>query len=193
MFTGIIETVGTVAEVRGASPVRLTLASPWPGEPKVGDSISVDGCCLTVVETNADRIAFEAATETLARTTIGALARGDRVNLERALAVGSRLDGHLVTGHVDGVGTIGARAQRGSAVYFRIELPAELGRYVAARGSIALAGVSLTVTDVTTSACEVGIIPHTLQVTTFGNLAAGAHINVEVDLIARYVERIFHR
>lgn len=191
MFTGLVETVGRVRAATGHSPRRLTIESSIPtAEVELGASVAIDGCCLTVVEKHSDALSFEAATETLQRTTLGALKAGDRVNLERALRVGDRLGGHLVAGHVDAVGTVAVREKRGSAVYFGITTPWEVLRLTAPRGSITIAGVSLTVTDVTQDACFVGVIPHTMEVTTFGDLQVGAPVNLEADLVARYLERL---
>jgi riboflavin synthase len=193
MFTGLVETMGTVVAATGSTPRRLTIQSPLPhGEVRLGDSVAVDGCCLTVVAADATGLAFEAATETLARTTLGGLAVGARVNLERALRLGDRLGGHLVAGHVDGVGTVRERAQRGSALYVGIEAPREVGRLTAPRGSITVAGVSLTVTEVRDMTFWVGLIPHTLGATTLGALQVGDRVNLEADLLARYLERLLH-
>jgi len=191
MFTGLVETVGTIAAAAGDSPRRLTITSELPGaDTKLGDSVAIDGCCLTVVEIGNGTLSFEAATETLARTTLGSLRQGDRVNLERALAVGDRLGGHFVSGHVDGIGTVRVREQRGSALYLGVDAPDEVARLTSPRGSIAIAGVSLTVTDVQGSVIYVGLIPHTLEVTTLGKLQTGSPVNLEADLLARYVDRL---
>ncbi len=191
MFTGLVETIGTVRTASGEQPRRLTIESSLPNaDIVIGESIAIDGCCMTVVEISAQGLAFEAATETLKRTTIGQLSAGDRVNLERSLAVGDRLGGHIVTGHVDCIGIVRAREQRDSALYLAIEVPPEVARLTAARGSTTLAGVSLTVTDVTDEIISVGLIPHTLSVTTLGERKLGDSINVEADLLARYVERL---
>lgn len=191
MFTGLVETLGTLVAVTGTSPKRLTIASSLPmADIAIGDSIAIDGCCLTVVEKSSAGLSFEAATETLLRTTLGELKVGDTVNLERALLATARLGGHIVTGHVDCVAKVTHVDLRGSALYVGIELPADLARLVAARGSITVAGVSLTVTDVQNNTFFVGLIPHTLQVTTLGRVAIGGRMNIEVDLLARYVERL---
>ena len=192
MFTGLVESQGTVARSTGDTLRRLTIASDLPApDIRVGDSIAIDGCCLTVVANSAEGLAFEAATETLQRTTIGELKAGDTVNLERALRLGDRLDGHLVAGHVDGVGTVRAREHKGSALYLAIEAPLEVARLTAARGSITVAGVSLTVTGVDGHVFSVGLIPHTVNVTTLGKLQMGQRVNLEADLFARYVERLW--
>jgi riboflavin synthase len=191
MFTGLIETVGKVSAVSGTSPKRITIASSYDSEDvAIGASIAIDGCCLTVVEKGTKGLIFEAATETLKRTTIGSLKEGSRVNLERSLKLGDRLDGHLVLGHVDGLGRVTARQQEGSAWYLAIEAPEELAPLIAARGSVTVAGVSLTVTDVAGRVFRVGLIPHTWQVTTLADYAEGAPINLEADVMARYVQRL---
>lgn len=191
MFTGLIETVGQLRATRGRTPVRLTIASSIPtAEVALGDSVAIDGCCLTVVAKDGETLSFEAATETLERTTLGRLRIGDRVNLERALKLNDRLGGHLVLGHVDGLGTIRMREPRGSAVYFGVEAPREVLRLTAPRGSIAVAGVSLTVTAVDPKQLYVAVIPHTLGATTMEGFEIGTPVNLEADLLARYVERL---
>ena len=190
MFTGLIETVGTVRAATGDSPRRLTIASELPGaEVKVGDSIAIDGCCLTVVEKGGVELSFEAATETLSRTTLVHLHAGDRVNLERSLAAAGRLDGHMVMGHVDGVGIVRLREQRQSALYLGVTAPTDVLPLVAPRGSIAIAGVSLTVAAVEGELVTVALIPHTLAKTTLEGLKVGARVNLEADILARYVAR----
>ncbi len=191
MFTGLVETMGELASASGASPRRLTIASRLPaGEIDIGDSIAIDGCCLTVVEKGREGLVFEAATETLQRTTLGELAVGSRVNLERALLPQDRLGGHIVLGHVDGVGVVRRRKQDGSALYLGIEAPAEIRRLIASQGSVTVAGVSLTVTSVEDPLFFVGLIPHTLGVTTLGALEPGSRVNLEADVVARYLERL---
>lgn len=191
MFTGLVETVGTLAAATGGNPRRLTIATSLASEPvRLGDSVAIEGCCLTVVAADARTLAFEAATETLTRTTLGKLNVGAPVNLERALRLGDRLGGHLVTGHVDGVGTVRARAQVGGSLQLTIEAPAELAHLTAARGSITVAGVSLTVASVSGRQFMVGLVPHTVSVTTLGDLKPGDSVNLEADLIARYLERM---
>lgn len=188
VFTGIIDTIGTVA---GAEPFgegrRLTLSAPWAGSLAVGESVAVDGVCLTVVEAGAEAFAVEAVRETMALTTIGSWAPGRRVHLERALAVGDRLGGHLVQGHVDCVGTVQAMERQGENRYIAVTLPS--GRELAApRGSIAVNGVSLTVFRLAREGVELSIVPHTWRATTFADLVPGAGVNIEYDLIARYVK-----
>lgn len=196
MFTGIIEGMGEVravlAEARG---VRLALAlPPVIGRLARGGSLAVDGACLTVVEVGAGEVACQAIAETLRRTTLGRLRPGARVNLERSLEVGGRLEGHWVQGHVDGRARVAERAPEGESVRFDLELldPA-LGRYVVAKGSIALDGVSLTVGEVHGAHFTVYLIPHTLAVTALGERRPGDEVNVEVDILAKYLEHLIGR
>jgi riboflavin synthase len=156
----------------------------------MGESISVSGCCLTVVAFDEAGFEVDASAETLAKTTLGDVAVGSRVNLERAAKLGDRMGGHLVSGHVDGVGSVVARKPLGDAFELRFRLPHELARYVAAKGSICIDGTSLTINGVEGDECWVAIIPATARATTLGNAAAGTRVNVEVDLVARYVARI---
>lgn len=193
MFTGIVQTVGRVRqlEARGGD-VRISVEA---GDMdmnaiKLGDSIAVNGCCLTVIEKLAGGFAADASRETLNLTTLGALEPGSPVNLETALTLATPLGGHLVSGHVDGVGTVRERYDDARSVRFSIELPAELARYVAKKGSICVDGVSLTVNEVNAAIFEVNIIPHTLEHTVIGNYVAGTRVNIEVDLVARYLERM---
>lgn len=191
MFTGLVEGTGRVSEARGDNPRQLRIDINWKGgSPQIGDSIAVDGCCLTAVRVDGDGAVFQAATETLARTTMGQLEAGSRVNIERSLRVGDRLDGHLVMGHVDEVGRIIECQQRGSALYLGAEVSPEIARFIAAQGSVTLAGVSLTVTHVEGVRFWVGLIPHTLDVTALGDYQVGDGINIEVDVLARYVARL---
>ncbi len=191
MFTGLVETMGVLAERTARGPgARLVIHATLANEPlAMGESISVDGCCLSAVELGQDRFAVDATAETLARTTLGTLPVGKSVNLERAVRAGDRLGGHLVTGHVDAVGKLLERREVGEAVAMRFSLPAELARFVAEKGSVAVGGVSLTVNGVSAESFDVMIIPITLRVTTLGELAPGDPVNLEVDLVARYVAR----
>ncbi|HET6914213.1 MAG TPA: riboflavin synthase [Rhodanobacteraceae bacterium] len=193
MFTGIIQCTGTLArsEPRGGD-LRLVIAAPALdfSDVAIGDSISVSGVCLTVVELGGHTFAVDVSNETLALTTLGALRGDDAVNLEKALRPSDRLGGHLVSGHVDGVGRIvsfepDARSQR-----WLIEAPAELARYIAAKGSICVDGVSLTVNTVESACFSVNLIPHTVEVTTFAQRKPGDRVNLEVDMMARYLERL---
>jgi riboflavin synthase len=193
MFTGIVETTGTLAarEERGPG-ARLRVATSLGGGPLViGESIAVHGACLTVQTIAPDGFFCDASAETLARTTLGSLAVGARVHLERALAVGDRLGGHIVTGHVDGKVRLRAREELGEAAKLVFEIEdASLARFVATKGSVAVDGVSLTVNGASGTAFDVVIIPHTLTVTTLGALRPGDASNLEVDLLARYVARL---
>ena len=193
MFTGIIQALGEVARIdRGADTARLLIGAGKLdlSDVALGDSIAVSGPCLTVVEFDATSFAVDVSTETLERTTLGAKRAGDRVNLEKALRLADRLGGHLVSGHVDGVGSVTDRADLDDYVRFRVDAPRALARYIAEKGSIAVDGVSLTVNAVTDTAFELMIIPHTLKETTLGTLASGHPVNLEIDLVARYLERL---
>jgi riboflavin synthase len=156
---------------------------------QIGDSIAINGCCLTVVARDGDVLAFEAGSETLSRTNLGRLAIGSRVNLERSLKVGDRLGGHFVSGHVDALGTLERRVAEGPWAFLWFRVPEMLTRQMASKGSIAVDGVSLTLVDVTANSFSVALIPHTLSVTTLGRLQPGDAVNIETDLLAKYVER----
>ena len=192
MFTGIVQALGRIADVEARGDglrLAVDIGVRDIADVAVGDSVAVNGCCLTVVEINGSTLDFDVSAETL-RCTTGLDAVGD-VNLEMALLATDRLGGHLVAGHVDGVGTVMhlAACEGGSAVA-EIEAPADLARFIAAKGSIAVQGVSLTVNGVSGSRFDVNLIPHTLAVTTLGTLVAGARVNLVIDLVARYVERL---
>jgi riboflavin synthase len=192
MFTGIVQEIGSVTSVEhgpDGSLLHVRMAGVGEGL-RVGDSVSVDGCCLTATAIDDGVAAFEAMQETLDRTTLGDLAAGSRVNLEGALRAGDPLGGHNVQGHVDGVGGVVAERMEGFSRVLEIVPPAELLRYIVEKGSIAVAGVSLTVSALTRDGFEVSLIPHTLQATTLGGLAAGARVNLETDVFAKYVERL---
>jgi len=194
MFTGLVEEAGVLAArtPRGTSArlvVRCALGKAAPLE--LGESISVDGVCLTVDTILKDGFEADASSETLARTTLGAVPLGAPVNLERAVAVGERLGGHIVSGHVDGTGKLSARTDMGAgSVKMTFAPPAELRRYIAEKGSITINGVSLTVNDVAKDGFSVMLIPHTLKKTSLGGLRAGDAVNLEVDVLARYVARL---
>lgn len=192
MFTGLIEEVGRIAgRTRRGSFQRLEVkAERVLGDLREGDSVNLDGVCQTVVEVGADRFAVESVEETLRRTTLGELAVGRPVNLERALRADSRLGGHLVLGHVDGVGKVAAMTSGEHAWVLRIEPPPELGRYLAEKGSVAVDGISLTIAAVEGAGFTVAVIPHTFQHTTLAERRAGDRVNLEVDVIARYLERL---
>ncbi len=195
MFTGLIERLGRVrALTRESGKVRLTVDSDMPqGEVALGDSIAIDGCCLTVVAKATGSLSFDAAPETLRRTTLGERQPGDPVHLERAMQLGDRLDGHLVQGHVDGVGRLRTRRREGDALVLEIDVPPPLLRYAVEKGGISLDGCSLTLTAVGVDHCSVMLVPFTQQKTHFADKALGAGINVEVDLIAKYVEKLCGR
>jgi riboflavin synthase len=193
MFTGLVEDVGRIEAVApaGEGAVRITIATRLAAEDlPIGASLAVEGTCLTVVENGGDRVALVAAAETLARTTLGGLAAGQGVNLERPLRLGDRLGGHMVAGHVDGVGRVAALAHRGEALDVTIEADPELLRYVVEKGSIAVDGISLTVNSVDARSFAVSLIPHTQTATTLGGKAAGTPVNLEVDLVGKYVEKL---
>lgn len=191
MFTGLIESLGAVVDVRPEGPgVRINIgAGNLAQEARIGDSVAINGCCLTVVEINGAALSFQAGQETLSRTNLGQLKPGSRVNLERSLVVGDRLGGHLVTGHIDSLGSLVDRRDDGEWSYCWFSAPAELMRQVAAKGSIAVDGISLTVVEVLDDRFSVALIPHTLSVTTLGSLAIGDTVNIETDVLAKYVER----
>src|SRR5215211_5700132 len=194
MFTGIVEGTGTVAALAAAadgSGARLAVDAPWlAGQLGLGESVAVNGCCLTVAEATPAGFAADLVAETLRRTALGGLAAGARVNLERPLALGGRLGGHLVQGHVDGVARVIDRTPVGDGEEVRIELPAELQRYLVEKGSIAVDGVSLTVAGVGTGWLTVALVPHTLAVTTLGDRRPGDPVQLEVDVVAKYIERL---
>jgi riboflavin synthase len=190
MFTGLIEAVGRVASVTTEdSGARLRVVASL-GVLAIGESVSVSGACLTVTSITADLFEADLTSETLERTTLGRLTTGARVNLERALVAGARLGGHLVSGHVDGRARVVSITPEGDARLVKVECPPGLSRYVAEKGSVALDGVSLTVNAVSGNVFSLMLIPHTLAVTTLGELAVGTELNLEVDLVARYVERL---
>ena len=186
MFTGIVEELGEVlARSNGRIVVRCeTVTADSP----VGASVSVNGVCLTVVEREADRLAFDLSPETLSRTTLGRLDEGATVNLERPVTLATRLGGHLVQGHVDGVGRIVRVDRNGVGAEVAIEAPAEVARYLVEKGSVAVDGVSLTVASREGASFGVALIPHTLEVTTLGRATPGDTVNLEADVIAKYVE-----
>lgn len=192
MFTGLIEDLGTVRELRrGGSSVRLTVGTKIPiSELRLGDSVAVNGTCLTVVATGNDSFSADVSPESLERSTLGELSAGSLVNLERALRLSDRLGGHLVSGHVDAIATISERFQDRNAIRFTFRLPAAVNRFVAEKGSVAIDGISLTVNAVTEETFAVAIIPHTLAMTTLQEKNTGDRVNVETDLIARYIARL---
>jgi riboflavin synthase len=187
MFTGIVEELGRCVSVerRGTTTRLWFTAAVVSEDARLGDSIAVNGCCLTVIERSGQRWAADAVDETLARTNLSALVPGDRVNLERPMALGARLGGHLVQGHVDGVGTV-----LEGAPHLRVTLDPGLARYVVPKGSIAVDGCSLTVVEAGPTDFTCAVIPYTISVTTFGHRRAGDLVNLEVDVVAKYVERL---
>lgn len=192
MFTGLIEDVGSVLQV---SPLgagrRLVIQTAMPtAEIAIGDSIAVNGVCLTAETVEPGRFSVTAGLETLERTTTGALRPGASVNLERALQLGARLGGHLVQGHVDGVGAVSAVTPAQESLVLWVTAPADLGRYIAEKGSVCIDGISLTVNELRGADFRVNIIPHTAAVTGIDKLRVGSQVNLEVDLLARYVERL---
>jgi riboflavin synthase len=195
MFTGIVTALGTVrsiAPLGSGQDMRLAITAPWPDTASIaiGASIGCSGCCLTAVELGADWFAADASAETLSKTTLGGWRAGTQVNLERSLRLGDELGGHLVSGHVDGVAeALSADPEHGSTRWiFRV--PPALSRFIAVKGSIAVDGVSLTVNEVTADTFGVNIIPHTATVTGFGSLQPGGAVNIEIDMLARYVARL---
>ena len=192
MFTGIVRELGRVDALDGgADGVRLRVDGPeTAGQAGPGDSVAVDGVCLTVVEAAEGVLSFDAVPETLARTTLGRLGRGDAVNLEPALRAGEQLGGHLVQGHVDAVGRVRSVDPEGGGVRLEVSVPAELRRYCVDKGSICMQGVSLTIASLDDDGISVALIPHTLSVTTLGRLGPGDEVNLEVDVVAKHVERL---
>lgn len=191
MFTGLIEDLGTVESVeRTGDGARLRISSRLAGELALGDSIAVNGCCLTATAVEDGAFETEAMNQTLDVTALSDVDEGAKVNLELAMKAGDRLGGHIVQGHVDGVGTVASVEDDGFARRLRVELPPELLRYVVDKGSITLSGVSLTVAELGETWAEVSLIPETLERTNLGDLAPGSRLNVECDIVAKYVERL---
>lgn len=193
MFTGIIEALGQIKAIDAKGDDRrlnIAVGGLDMGDVQLGDSIAVDGICLTVVAFSDSHIEMDASAETLGKTTLVGFTVGRKVNLEKALTPTTRLGGHLVSGHVDGVAEIESCATLGESQRFRIRVPDALARYIAVKGSVCIDGVSLTVNEVAGAVFEINIIPHTAQVTTIGEYRAGRKVNIEVDLIARYLERL---
>ena len=192
MFTGLIAELGTVERLaEGSTSCQLTVRAQkiLPGV-KIGDSIAVNGVCLTVVHLQGNRFTADVMPETVRRTTLRQLQPGDRVNLEKALRPTDGLDGHIVQGHVEGVGTIREIAPEGNALVYHIETPKELLRYIVEKGSVAIDGISLTVTETDETGFSVSLIPHTAKMTTLGYKSVGDSVNLETDILARYVEKM---
>jgi len=192
MFTGLVQLLARVASVEDAPPgKRLSVSAPiLAADANIGDSICVSGCCLTVVANDGEQLSFEAGPETLSRTTLGLLKPGDQVNLEPSLRVGDKMGGHFVTGHVDGLGTLLERIEENDWATLRFYAPKTLTRQMASKGSIAIDGVSLTLVEVELERFSVQLIPHTLKATTLGSVQIEHHVNLETDLLAKYVGRI---
>jgi riboflavin synthase len=194
MFTGLIEGLGTVAAVRPTGQgKRLTLATEFglTGS-KIGDSICVSGACLTAVTVTEHRFEVDVSPETLTKTTLGAATTGDRVNIERAMRLSDRIDGHLVSGHVDGIGRIRALTAKGNYTLISVAAPPELLRYMIQKGSVAVDGISLTINDCGENRFDVSVIPHTAALTTLGRKRIGDPVNIETDMIGKYVERFLN-
>ncbi len=190
MFSGIIEKLGHVEEIDvGDSPRLIIKAVDWLNDVKIGDSISVNGVCLTVTDRAADRFTADVMPETLRKTDLGGLRPGDPVNLEMALRVGDRLGGHFVSGHVDCAATIVSSQTEQNAIILGFEMDPALLEFIAPKGSVAIDGISLTVVDVNDAGFTVSLIPHTLAVTTLGAKNVGSPVNIEVDMLARYIRR----
>ncbi|MCP4189821.1 MAG: riboflavin synthase [Planctomycetaceae bacterium] len=191
MFAGIVEELGRIVEVQPVKPgCRLVVeVDTVLGGTGLGDSIAINGCCLTVVKIEGQRLEFDAGPETLQKTNLGELVPGSQVNLERSLAIGDRLGGHFVTGHVDAVGRVDERVDDNDWSTFWFRVPSELTRQMASKGSVAVDGISLTLVDVTDDRFSVALIPHTLQVTTLGAKKLSDRVNIETDLLAKYVQR----
>ncbi len=191
MFTGLIEDIGQITAVtKLGDGVRFTIASDTLDDIRVDDSIAVNGCCLTAVAVHANTFDVEAVEETLKKTTLGQFTVGARINLERAMRLSDRLGGHLVLGHVDGVGQIVSIEERSTSWWVTVEIPADLERYLIHVGSIAIDGISLTAAELSGNHVSVSIIPHTWKVTTIGQRRAGDRVNIEADLIGKYVEKL---
>jgi len=194
MFTGIIEGLGAVAAVRPSGTGRrmaIDAALDLAGT-KIGDSIAVSGACLTVVSLQGRRFEVDVSPETLSRSTLGSVRPGDRLNLERALRLSDRIDGHLVSGHLDGVGTIDSKESAGNALIVSVRVPEGLTRYMIAKGSVAVDGISLTINRCERDGFTVSVIPHTAKNTSIGFKGPGEAVNIETDMIGKYVERFVH-
>jgi riboflavin synthase len=195
VFTGIVRELGTVvdAEEAGGGRALVVRAPETSARTRVGDSVAVNGCCLTATAVDGDAIAFHAVPETIARTTLGDLARDDAVNVEPALRAGEELGGHYVQGHVDGVGRIESVEAEGEGLRVFVEAPDDVLRYCVVKGSITVDGVSLTVAELAEDAFAVALVPHTLEATTLSDLHPAQTVNLEADVLAKYVERLISR
>jgi riboflavin synthase len=195
MFTGIVTALGRIRAIQpigGGKDMRLVIEAPWPDTATIpiGASIACSGCCLTAVEVNADSFAGDASAETLACTTLGDWIVGSQVNLERSLKIGDELGGHMVSGHVDGVGEAVLATTENGSTRWQFRVPKELARFIAVKGSVAVNGVSLTVNELKDDTFGVNVIPHTASVTGFGTMRPGDKVNIEIDMLARYVARL---
>jgi riboflavin synthase len=191
MFTGIITDIGAVRSVTRAGDTRFEIETRYDlATVDFGASIACNGCCLTVIEKGKDWFAIQASAETLSKTTLGDWKTGTRINLERALKIGDELGGHIVSGHVDGLGVILSIRPEGDSKRFRFRVPNELARFIAPKGSVAIDGTSLTVNEVEGREFGVNIIPHTRAVTTWGTMVEGQRVHIEIDMLARYVARL---
>ena len=194
MFTGIIQSKGIIKEIFSSSDgarLKINTNALDLSDTNVGDSIAVDGVCLTVTELTESSFTADVSNETLTCTTFSALKQGKNVNLERSLRVNQGIDGHLVSGHVDGIGAVNSIEKDGDSVRIKIEVQGDIIKYIAKKGSICINGVSLTVNSVENNFFDVNIVPHTLSATTLGDLSLQSNVNIEIDQIARYVERLF--
>ena len=193
MFTGLVEEKGSVVSIdpiNNGNAIKVTIAANVVHtDAAIGDSIAINGCCLTVVEIDGNQLSFEAGTETLSRTNLGDLQPSSPVNLERALAVGQRMGGHYVSGHIDTLATVDERNEDGDWAEFWFRLPAEWTRQMANKGSVAIDGISLTLVEVQAERFSVALIPHTLTATTLGDRNCGDSVNIETDLLAKYVQQ----
>jgi len=194
VFTGIVEAVGEVVSVtpRGES-ARIAVRSPLARELKLGESVALNGCCLTIAEPPAEELLFDAIRETLEKTALGDLEKGARVNLERAMAASARFDGHIVQGHVDEAGRVREWKKRGADVQLFVQTSREFAGQCVPKGSVTVQGVSLTIVGVADDGFDVALIPHTLEVTTLGDLATGARVNLEADVLGKYVRKYLER
>lgn len=193
MFTGIVEACGEIAAVeKQAADCRLRINAGGldMSDVELGDSIAIDGVCLTVVKFDSTRFEMDVSAESLSKTTLGEFKVGRKVNLEKAMQPSARLGGHIVSGHVDGLGSIESREKVGESLRFRVRVPDVLAKYIAVKGSVCIDGVSLTVNNVEGAVFEINIIPHTAEVTSIGDYQVGRKVNIEVDIIARYLERL---
>ncbi|HEU4428218.1 MAG TPA: riboflavin synthase [Myxococcota bacterium] len=194
MFTGIVEAVGDVVSVtpRGET-ARIAVRSPLAREVKLGESVALNGCCLTIAESHAEELRFDAIRETLEKTALGDLAKGARVNLERAMAASARFDGHIVQGHVDEAGRVREWRRRGADVQLFVQTSRAFADQCVPKGSVTVQGVSLTIVGVAEDGFDVALIPHTLEVTTLGDLGVGARVNLEADVLGKYVRKYLER